>query len=492
MNPLKIAMIASECAPFVKSGGLADVVGALPKALRQLGHQSIIILPKYSSIDYARWGISPFLQQLGVWMGNGVEWCSVFSADLQGIPVYFIESHKYFDRWGIYHDADFNDYQDNPRRYAFLSRAGLQLCRDIGFTPDIVHVHDWPTALAPAYLKIWHWADPILGGAASVLTIHNIAYQGVYSADHYDYLGLQRANFTSEKFEDYGRVNMLKGGIVYSDAANTVSPTYANETRTPDLAFGLAPYLNNKGSSYFGILNGVDYDEWDPTNDTNIPARYSLTDLSGKAKCKRELQIRANLAQNPDIPLIAVISRLVSQKGLDILARTIDAILSNMQVQFMLLGSGEKDLETFYSSLPGRYPGIAGSHIGYHNELAHWIEAGADFFVMPSIFEPCGLNQIYSLRYGTLPIVRATGGLDDTVQQYNEADGSGTGFKFWEPSPTAIYYSVGWAVSTYYDRPHHIQKMIQTAMAQDFSWERSAKQYLDLYALAIRNKQGLR
>jgi starch synthase len=314
----------------------------------------------------------------------------------------------------------------------------------------------------------------------------------VYSADHYNYLGLQAGNFTPEKFEDYGRVNMLKGGIIYSDAANTVSPTYANETRTPQLAFGLAPYLNNKGASYFGILNGVDYDEWDPANDPYIPRRFSPPDLSGKAICKRELQQRANLNPDPNVPLVAVVSRLVDQKGLDILARTLDSILSNMQVQFMILGSGDKDLEYFYGTLPSRYPGRAGSYIGYNNELAHWIEAGADFYIMPSIYEPCGLNQIYSLRYGTLPIVRATGGLDDTVQQYNEVNGSGTGFKFWEPSPAAIYYTIGWAVSTYYDRPHHIYKMMQTAMAQDYSWTRSARQYLQLYSLAINNKKGLR
>ena len=490
MNPLKIAFIASECAPYAKSGGLADVVGGLPKALHQMGHQPIVIMPRYSLIDYDRWGLQPFLSPLGVWMGTGEEWCSVYSTHNNGVPIYMIESHKYFDRYGIYHDADFNDYQDNPRRFGFLSRAGLQLCRDMGFAADIVHVHDWPTALIPAYLKIWHWNDPLLGSAASVLTIHNIAYQGVYSGDHYNYLGLQPGNFTSDKFEDYGRVNLLKGGIVYSDAANTVSPTYANETRTPSLAYGLAPYLNNKGDSYWGILNGVDLDEWDPRNDPHIPSRFSAADLSGKAICKRELQRRMNLNTDADVPIIATISRFVDQKGLHLLAQSIESILNNMQVQFAILGSGEKYLEYFYGTLPSRYPGRVGSYIGYHNELAHWIEAGADFFIMPSIYEPCGLNQIYSLRYGTLPIVRATGGLDDTVQQYDERNGEGTGYKFWEPSPTAVYYTVGWAVSTYFDRPYHIQQMILAAMSTDFSWERSARQYIQLYDRAIANKKG--
>jgi starch synthase len=484
-------MVASECAPFAKSGGLADVVAALPKTLRQMGHEAIVILPKYAAIDAGRYELRPFLAPLGVWMGDGQEWCAAYQAQYDGVPVYFIESHKYFDRAGIYHDADFNDYQDNPRRFGFFTRAAVQLCRDMGFAPDIVHAHDWPTALAPAYLKVWHWNDAILGGSASMLTIHNVSHQGVYGAAHYGYLGLQSGNFTADKFEDHGRVNFLKGGIYYADMVNTVSPTYANETRNPQYAHGMAPYLNDKRENYLGILNGVDYEVWDPRSDKLIPARFSPQDLAGKALCKRELQRRFLLDEAPDVPVIAAISRLVPQKGLDLLAQAIDSILNNMRVQFVILGSGEKDLENFYGTLPARHPGRVGSYIGYHNQLSHWIEAGADFFVMPSIFEPCGLNQIYSLRYGTLPIVRATGGLDDTVQQYDEHLGAGTGFKFWEPSPRAIYYAVGWAVSTYYDRPDHMERMIQAAMGQDFSWERSAEAYLKVYERAIANKRAL-
>ncbi|MGQ9815053.1 MAG: glycogen synthase GlgA [Candidatus Roseilinea sp.] len=482
---MKIAFLASECVPYAKTGGLADVVGALPQALQRLGHEVIVVMPKYGSIDVQRHGLRPFLAPMGVWMGNTQEWCAVHAADNDGVPVYFIEFDKYFGRDGLYHDAGFNDYLDNPRRFGFLTRAGLQLCKDIGFKPDIVHAHDWHTALAAAYLKIWHWNDPVLGQAASVLTIHNIAYQGVYSAEHYDYLGLQWPNFTAEKFEDHGRINFLKGGIVYSDVVNTVSPTYANETRTPAGGYGLAPYLNNKGDRYTGILNGVDYARWDPAIDPLIPARYNAADLSGKAVCKQKLQEHFLLDVNPDVAVIGVVSRLVSQKGLDLLAQTIEQIVNNMLVQFVILGSGDKSLEAFYGNLPARYPGRIGSYIGYSEELAHWIEAGSDFFIMPSIYEPCGLNQMYSLKYGTLPIVRATGGLDDSVQQYDEATGAGTGFKFYEPSAHAIYYTVGWAVSTYYDRKAHLHRMIQTAMAQDFSWERSARAYERLYAQAI-------
>ncbi len=486
---MKILMITSECVPYVKTGGLADVVGALPVALQRLGHEVAVVLPKYAAIDTSKHNIKPFLSPLGVWMGNVEEWCAVHSADNQGVPVYFIEANKYFDRVGLYHDAEFNDYQDNPRRFGFVTRAALQLCRDIGFSPDVVHAHDWQTALAAAYLKIWHWNDPILGKAASLLTIHNIAYQGVYTSAHYDYLGLQWANFVTDKFEDHGRINFLKGGIVFADMVNTVSPTYANETRTPALGYGLAPYLNNKRDRYLGILNGVDYERWNPGTDQLLPARFTAKNLSGKKVCKTELQKRFLLEVDPQIPVVGIVSRLVAQKGLDLLAEVIESIVNQMRVQFVILGSGEKSLEAFYGDLTRRCPGKIGSYIGYSDEIAHWIEAGSDFFIMPSIYEPCGLNQIYSLKYGTLPIVRATGGLDDTVQQYNEQTGEGTGFKFTAATGNAIYYTVGWAVSTYHDRKAHIKKMMRAAMAQDYSWGKSAKMYEDVYtrAIAIKN-----
>ena len=492
MKPrLKIVMITSECVPYAKTGGLADVVGALPQVLQRMGHEVIVVMPRYGSIDGARYGLRRFWNSMGVWMGDQLEWCAVETADNDGVPTYFIEFNQYFERPGLYHDAEFNDYWDNPRRFAFLTRAGLQLSRDLGFAPDIVHVHDWQSALASAYLKIWHWNDPILGGAASVLTIHNIAYQGKYSASNFEYIGLQWGNFTPDKFEDYGAVNFLKGGIVYADVVNTVSPTYAAETRTPALGYGLAPYLNDKGADYVGILNGVDYTQWNPAVDRLIPAQYSPDHMAGKAVCKAALQQRFGLNADPEVPVVGVVSRLVAQKGLDLLARAIEEILRDMAVQFVVLGSGDKGLERYYGDLPARYAGRVGTYIGYSNEIAHWIEAGADFFIMPSIYEPCGLNQIYSLKYGTLPIVRATGGLDDTVIQYDEATGNGTGFKFWDPSAEAIYETTGWAVSTYFDRRAHIDEMVQTAMRVDYSWERSADQYLALYARAIEKRSRL-
>ena len=489
---LRIVFIASESFPFAKTGGLADVVGALPGALQNLGHKVIVIMPLYRNIDRSKFDIEPILGMMGVWMGNTEEWCAVYgTTNPDNVPVYFIEFGNFFDREGLYHDAEFNDFLDNPRRFAFLSRAGLQFCKDIGFKPDIVHAHDWQTALAPAYLKIWYWDDPVLGSAASLLTIHNIGYQGKYPAEHYNYTGLQTGNFTSRKFEDNGSMNYLKGGIHYADMVNTVSPGYARETRTPELGYGMAMYLNDKKERYLGILNGVNYADWNPAVDKLIPHTYTPEDLTGKTLCKRALQDRFNLDINGDVPLIGVVSRFADQKGLDMLADVIEEIVNNMQVQFAILGSGDKSLERYYGELPSRYPGRIGSFIGYSNELAHWIEAGSDFFIMPSRYEPCGLNQIYSLKYGTLPIVRATGGLDDTVQQYNEATGEGTGFKFWEASADGIYFTVGWAVSTYYDRPTHYKKLQKQAMLQNFTWEESALQYVQVYRRAIDIKKSL-
>lgn len=488
---LRIAFLASEGVPFVKSGGLADVVGALPKVLRARGHEVIVILPKYASIDAARWNLQPALGPLGVWMGTGEEWCAVHTALHGGVRFYFIESDRYFARGGLYHDAQREDYGDNARRFGFFVRAALQLCRDLRFVPDIVHAHDWQTALAPAYLKIWHWNDEVLGRAAGVLTIHNIAHQGKYPAADYDYLGLQRENFTAARFEDFGMMNLLKGGIAYADLVTTVSPTYADETRTAIGGEGLAPVLNDKGADYWGILNGIDYEEWDPASDQLIPARFGPGAMAGKALCKEALQRRLMLEAARDVPLIGVVSRFVAQKGLDLLAACIEGIVDTMRVQFAILGAGDQGLEWTFGPLPGRYPGRVGSYIGYQDELAHWIEAGSDFFLMPSRYEPCGLNQLYSLKYGTLPIVRAIGGLADTVRQYDEATGAGTGFRFFEPTPSAIYDTVGWAVSTYYDRPQHMARMIAAAMAEDYSWERSAKAYESAYARAIANKKAL-
>lgn len=488
---LQIIMVASECVPFVKTGGLADVVGALPKALKKMGHDVRIIIPKYAKIDALKFGLQRLQDSMGVWMGNGIqEWCSIDVALLdEEIPVYFIESWKYFGRDGIY-DENNIAYKDNGLRYAFFSRAALQLCIDRNLGPDILHVHDWQAAPAAAYLKTWHWNTPNFKNTAAVLTIHNIQYQGVFGKEDYEYTGLGWSNFTFDKFESMGNINFLKGGIYFSDMVNTVSPTYAFETRASDLGHGMQSALYQKGNSYIGILNGVDYDEWNPETDIYIPANYSVDDISGKAVCKTALQREFGLREAPHVPIVGVVSRFANQKGLDLFYEAIHILInhSRFNVQFAILGSGDKALEGKYMQLPAIYPGKVGTFIGYNNKKAHLIEAGSDFFAMPSHFEPCGLNQMYSLKYGTIPIVRNTGGLADTIEQYSEWIDKGTGYKYWDNTPLAIANTIQWALSTWYDRPQHIEKMIKRGMQKNFDWETSAVAYVQMYQNALLHK----
>lgn len=486
----KILMISSEMAPLIKTGGLGDVVGALPAEFIRRGCDVRVVIPKYSDCRLNGYHVEKVVEPMGVGMGNGQEWCSAFKVVTEtAIPVYLVEHHRFFSRPGLYHDSGMNDYPDNPRRFGFFTRAALQLCRDLNFRPDVVHAHDWQTALAPAYLKLWDWNSPVLGQAASVLTIHNAAYQGIYPGVHYNYLGLGWRNFVPDKFETYDHVHFLKGGIYYADVVNTVSPGYAREISAPYSPYGLAPPLSNKGVDFLGILNGVDYDQWSPEKDGVIPERYSSDDLRGKKACKRALQKHFHLEERDEVPLVGSIGRFVHQKGYHLLAGIIDAALENMDFQFVILGTGDNTLERFFGGLSARRPGRVGSHIGFSNDLAHIIEAGCDFFLMPSMYEPCGLNQMYSLRYGTLPIVRATGGLDDTVVNYDENTGGGTGFKYYDAVPDALYHTLEWALRTYYERPGHMNQLIARAMAQDFSWEKSAGEYLKVYDRAIENKK---
>jgi len=484
----KILFCSSEAVPFVKSGGLADVCGALPRALKASGHDVRLVLPRYWAVNGSLYGLETELSSMGVNMGGTTVWCSVLKARVSGLTVYFIEHENYFGRSGLYDDGKWA-YLDNPERFGFFAKACLQLAKDIDFRPDIIHANDWQTALIPAYLKIQHLHDAFFKDTASVFTIHNIGYQGTFPAESYGFLSLGQENFTDAKFENYGGINFMKGAIFYADAINTVSPSYAGEIMTDVGGNGLAPYIIRRKEDLSGILNGSDYDHWDPEKDTRIPANYSKKDLSGKRVCKEHLQEEFHLRKDPSVPVIGIVSRFVEQKGLPLLARAIEPIIHNMRVQFAIVGNGEKYLEDFFGGLPARHHGRVGAWIGYNNEKAHLIEAGSDFFLMPSLYEPCGLNQIYSMKYGTLPIVRDVGGLKDTVRKYDEQTGSGTGFSFHEASPPAIYYSVGWAVSTYYDRPHHMAKMIKEAMEMDFSWKKSAVEYDRMYEKALARRK---
>jgi starch synthase len=352
-----------------------------------------------------------------------------------------------------------------------------------------MHLHDWPSALAAAFLKTWDNVYSPLSNTASIITIHNIGYQGIYDASAYSDIGIGAEHFRPDVFENFGKINLLKSAIYFADAITTVSPCHAHEILGEIGGQGLAPYLNNRRGDVSGILNGVDYEHWDPRHDRLIPANFNAEDLSGKAICKRELQQRFGLEQTDKVPVLGIVSRFAAQKGFGLLREALPRVLDEMLAQVVVLGTGDRATEEFFHWLTGRYPGRVGSYIGFSNEMSHLIEAGSDFFLMPSLYEPCGLNQSYSMRYGTLPIVRATGGLDDTVHNYDEETGAGTGFKFWDPSATSLFYTVGWAVATWYDRPQHIAQLRRQAMAQEFSWHDSAQQYVHVYEHALRNKR---
>lgn len=489
-DKLRVLLVTAECVPYAKTGGLGDAVAGLAKALHRLGHDVRIVLPLYSIIDYVKHGLQ-FQRSACIHMGHGEEnWIGLHTAKLDGeVDVWFIDHGRFFHRGGIYSDGP-NDYTDNAYRFGLLSKAALQICKDLEFIPDVMHLHDWQATPAAAFLKTWdNFASP-LSQTASVVTIHNIGHQGKYHASVMRYYGLGDEHFTSDKFEDFSGVNLLKAGIHFADAITTVSPTHAREILEPIGGQGLERHLQNRAADLSGILNGVDAEHWNPATDKLLPARYSADNLKGKAVCKEALQKRFGLEPRPDLPLFGIVSRFAQQKGFDLLTGALPRALNGMAMQLVVLGTGNPETEDFFNWLHAIYPTRVGTYIGFSNELSHLIEAGSDFFLMPSLYEPCGLNQIYSLAYGTLPVVRATGGLADTVQNYNEATGDGTGFVFDLPNAAALHDTIGWAVSTWYDRPHHYKKLQQTAMKQEFPWSKSAEQYVEVYKKAIKRRRA--
>ena len=482
----RIVFITAECSPLAQTGGLGDAVAGLSKALRQRGHDARIVMPLYASIDRNKYGIT-FSRACCVHFGRGEEvWVGIYEGRLDGeVPIWFIDYERYFGRPYIYDD------KEDCFRFGVLSKAALQVCKDTGWIPHVAHVHDWMTSMSAVFLKTWDRVLSPLSSTASVLTIHNIGYQGKFSPSVLPFYGLGGDYMAPDRFEDFGMVNLLKAGIQYADAVTTVSPTYANEIRGPIGGMGMAPYLNNRWQHLFGILNGVDSTVWNPATDKFLPARYSVDDMAGKAACKKALQERFGLTVDPKIPLFGIVSRFAPQKGFDLIRGALPQALRDMVMQVVVLGTGDPFTENFFRWLNGAFPRSANAHIGFVPELAHLIEAGSDFFIMPSLYEPCGLNQMYSSLYGTLPIVRATGGLDDTVENYNEEHGTGTGFKFWEISDRALFFTIGWAVSTWWDRPHHYQAMQRQGMTRNFTWDSSARQYEHVYEHAMAHRASL-
>ena len=478
---LKVLFVASECAPYAKCGGLGDVVASLPKALRRLGVDARVAIPLYDSIPRAKYGLQeepPCLVPCG---GGEVNGCGVWRGTADGdVPVWFIEHNRYFARGGIYDDKG-TEFGDNAFRFGLLGMAAAQICRDRNWIPDVVHGHDWPTAVLPALLDAWRKAGTPLGRAGSVLTIHNQSYQGYYHPSALAYLGLGPDYFTPETLESWGKINLLKGGIVFADALTTVSPTYAKEILAEPGGNGLASYLQARGADFEGILNGADYEVWNPETDRRIPANYRAESTIGKGLCKSELQSQLGLRADAAAPLFGMVTRLAAQKGTGLLRAVLPQMLAETKMQLAVLGSGEAADEAFFRGLAQAYPDRVGVEIGYSDELSHRIQAGSDFFLMPSLFEPCGLSQLYALRYGSLPVVHATGGLEDTVEQYNEGEGTGTGFKFYAPDAGTFREAIRWAVETWTERPSHITMMRERAMRARFEWETSARRYVEIY-----------
>ncbi len=461
-------MVSSEVAPFAKTGGLADVVGSLPAVLRSCGEEVAVVLPRYGSIDLKT--ARRVWDHLPVYFGPDSYPVSIYQAPAE-FPVYLVDCPPLYDRKGLYGESGL-DYPDNHIRFAVFCRAALGVARNL-FRTDIFHCHDWQTGLVPAYLRTMLATDPTFLGCRTLFTIHNLGYQGLFPKTALAEVGLDPSVFRPDGMEFFGRVSYIKAGIEFADALSTVSPTYAREIQTPELGFGLDARLRERANVLTGILNGVDYTEWSPQTDPHIPAHYSTEDLAGKAICKRKLLEEFGLPPEAmDRPLLGIVSRFTPQKGTDILAEIAAQIVAE-DVYLVALGTGDPEYEEFFMRMQAEHPGRIAAHIGFDEGMAHRIEAGADIFLMPSRYEPCGLNQIYSLHYGTVPVVRATGGLDDTIEE-------GTGFKFADYSGQAFLEAIRAAVRAFADREGW-QEMMRRGMRKDFSWKPSAAAYSALY-----------
>jgi starch synthase len=480
MPPLHIALVTSEMAPFVKTGGLADVSAALPKALGRRGHRVTVLLPRYGTIAFPP---GDFVGSVHVPVDAAHRSAGFYKRKVaENVDVVFVEHPPFFDRPQPYGVGN-RDYDDNRVRFAFHSRAALEYLRSRGDRPQVVHAHDWQTGLVPVFLKSFYWDDPTLYRVPTVFTIHNLAYQGNFPRDTVDVLGLPWNLAHPSALEFHGGVSYLKGGVQFSEMVNTVSPQYAREIQTAEHGLGMDGVLQARSADLAGILNGVDYEEWDPSVDRYIIRRYSSDDLSGKADCKADLLRVFGLPREPELPLVGIISRLVPQKGFDIVVNAWWDLLQR-PLRMIVLGTGDPDVQEGFRSLAQKAPDRFAVRFAYDNALAHKIEAGADMFLMPSRFEPCGLTQMYSLRYGTVPIVRATGGLVDTVEPYDGAHWEGTGFLFETADGTGLMWALDQALEAYRVRDRW-EALMRRGMARDFSWERSAGQYEDLFQRAM-------
>ena len=485
---MHILLATSEMEPFARTGGLGDVLGSLPKALAELGVQVSIVLPLYRMVDRKKYGLEPFGQSRKILVDEKLESYRLFKTAWGKIDVYFVEKSSYFDREEIYGTTD-RDYPDNAERFIFFSRAVVDLACQIQPELHIIHVNEWQTGIIPVYLSTHRDIRARFQKTATVFTIHNLGYQGIFPKADFRYTGLDWSVFSPETLEFNGKLNLLKGGIVFSDVLSTVSRKYAEEILTPEFSFDLGEVLQQNRQKLFGILNGVDYDIWNPSTDKFLPANFSPESPAGKAKCKRFLQAELKLPVNPKIPLLGMITRLVEQKGIDLLTESLGELMAQ-DIQLAILGVGDERYQEKLRDLSRRWPDRFVFVVDYNDRLSHLIEAGSDFFIMPSRYEPCGLNQICSLKYGTVPIVRATGGLDDTVVDVRRHPHQGSGFKFEDYSSEAFFQTVKEALVYYRSRKEDWKRIMTNAFMADFSWDVSARRYLDIYNWAFERKTG--
>ena len=492
---MNVVYVSPEVAPFAKTGGLADVAGALPKFIESLGHKVSVFMPFYRQAkEYfdgggADEGVLDTRVSVSVPMVDRRPAARIFESRLPGSAarLYLVANEAYYDRDDLYFDRGKNaDYADNCERFVFFARAVLEAIDAFGLRPDVIHCNDWQTGLIPVYIRTLYAGGSPASSARTVLTVHNLAYQGLFPRDEMKLTGLDLKLFNWQELEFYGKLNCLKGGLVFADVLNTVSRRYAEEIQTEPFGCGLDGVLRDRAADLHGIVNGIDYAVWSPETDGLIPATYSAAGLSGKAACKKALLDDQGLPARDGVPLVGIISRLAAQKGFDILEAALDEIM-NLDVQMIVLGTGERKYHELFEAAAAKYPGKLAVNLTFSNELAHKIEAGSDMFLMPSRYEPCGLNQLYSLKYGTVPVVRATGGLADTIVDCNAdslGDGTATGFVFKRYSPAELVLAVERAARTY-GRPEDWSRLVANGMAQDWSWIRSARKYAGLYEEAI-------
>ena len=480
---MRIVFMASEGVPHSKTGGLADVVGALPKALAAAGYTVEVLLPRYRMTKPGR--VLPQLKSVTIPLSSGFKFASIQDGgNLNGVQYYLVECPEFFDRPGLYQENG-QDYPDNALRFAAFSLAGLEWVKRSESPPDVIHCHDWQAALVPIYLRNLYAGDGFFQNTSVLFTIHNLGYQGQFPPHILPQISLHAGLFTVDGLEFYGKMNLLKGGIIFSDFVTTVSRKYAEEIQTPEFGYGLEGVLKARADRLQGIVNGVDYEAWDPATDKLLAANYTADNLKGKETCKKALLEKMGV-QEPTLgrPIIGIVSRFAAQKGFDLIAGIVEQLME-LDLYVVALGTGEPHYEDLFRAMAVKHPDKFLVKVAYDNTLAHQIEAGADMFLMPSRYEPCGLNQIYSMKYGTVPVVRATGGLDDTVEPFDGKQG--TGFKFSEYSPEALRATIQQAVETF-RQPKVWQRLMLNGMRKDFSWTTSAKQYAKIYQALRKSK----